>query len=388
MPASHASGAGYTVPSARRGGSPPAKPAGSKTTQVATRRSYLDVLRGLAVLVMMEAHVIDSWTREPDRHQRSYAESMVLGGFAAPLFLFVAGIGIAMSAGSKARKLGDDRAAARLVRNRGLQIFALAFLFRLQSLVLSNGEAWTLLKVDILNVMGLAIAGCALLWPLATGARTRAILFAALTALLVFVSPAVRAMAWLARLPDSIEGYIRPIPGLTNFALFPWTAFVTAGVVVGIVLDAARTRESDRRANVWLGAAGLTVTLLAWKSSFVAPLDSRSAFWTTSASFFFIRLGVMIAALTAAYVWEQRPTTRKRWSPLQAFGRSSLFVYWIHVEMVYGLVSLPLHHALTLTGAWMALAAFSLFILGCVAVKDTLVKWWRGSPLTREKAFA
>src|ERR1051325_3395218 len=125
MPASHASGAGYTVPSARRGGSP-AKP-GSRTTQVATRRSYLDVLRGLAVLVMMEAHVIDSWTREPDRHQRSYAESMVLGGFAAPLFLFVAGIGIAMSAGSKARKLGDDRAAARLVRNRGLQIFALAF---------------------------------------------------------------------------------------------------------------------------------------------------------------------------------------------------------------------------------------------------------------------
>ena len=69
-------------------------------TQVAARRSYLDVLRGVAVLVMMEAHVIDSWTREPDRHQHYFRQSMVLGGFAAPLFLFVAGIGVAMSAGS------------------------------------------------------------------------------------------------------------------------------------------------------------------------------------------------------------------------------------------------------------------------------------------------
>ena len=42
----------------------------------------------------------------------------------------------------------------------------------------------------------------------------------------------------------------------------------------------------------------------------------------------------------------------RRWSPLQAFGRSSLFVYWIHVEMVYGLISLPLHGALSLSWAW------------------------------------
>jgi len=34
----------------------------------AARRAYLDVLRGIAVLVMIEAHVIDSWTRDADRH--------------------------------------------------------------------------------------------------------------------------------------------------------------------------------------------------------------------------------------------------------------------------------------------------------------------------------
>jgi len=356
-------------------------------TAPGSRRTYLDVLRGIAVLVMMEAHVIDSWTREPDRHQHYFRQSMVLGGFAAPLFLFVAGIGVAVSASSKARRLGDERAAARMVRNRGLQIFALAFLFRLQSFVLSNGEAWTLLKVDILNIMGLAIAGCALLWRAVSTGRSRIVMFSAATASIVLATPAIRAIGWLSRLPDPFEGYIRPIPGLTNFSLFPWAAFVPAGVVIGILLDQARTRESDRRVNLWLGAAGAVLAFAAWRASFLPPLDPRSAFWTTSTSFFFIRLGLMTTCLTAAYLWEQRPW-RHRWSPVQALGRSSLFVYWIHVEMVYGLVSLPLHQAFSLIGAWISLGIFSVFILACVIAKNRLVNRWKGNPLTRERAFA
>jgi uncharacterized membrane protein len=34
------------------------------------RRGYLDWLRGLAVLIMIETHVLDSWTRFPDRETR------------------------------------------------------------------------------------------------------------------------------------------------------------------------------------------------------------------------------------------------------------------------------------------------------------------------------
>src|SRR3954451_560280 len=104
----------------------------------ATRRTHLDVLRGVAVLIMIEAHVIDSWTRVEDRHSRAFGESLILGGFGAPLFLLLAGVAVSMSAGSKARRLGDERAASRIVQRRGLEIFGLAFLFRLQSMVLGH----------------------------------------------------------------------------------------------------------------------------------------------------------------------------------------------------------------------------------------------------------
>lgn len=339
----------------------------------AARRTYLDVLRGVAVLIMIQTHVIDSWTRVADRSSRAFGEALILGGFGAPLFLFLAGVAVAMSAGSKARRAGDVRAAMRAVQKRGLQIFALAFVFRLQSLILSNGPAWTMLKVDILNVMGPAIVLAATLWGVARTTHARLAAFAAVTIAFVLATPVIRAMTALDALPNSLEGYLRPIPGLTNFTLFPWVGFVTAGGLVGVVLDQSRGAEADRRANIWLGAAGLAMAYAAYQASFLPPLHPLSRFWTTSISFFFLRLGILVAALGAAWLWEQRPT-RHRWSPLQQLGRSSLFVYWIHVELVYGLVSLPLHGAFSVAGAWTGFVGLCVLMLGVVVLKDHVTR--------------
>ena len=301
-------------------------------TNPAGRRTYLDLLRGVAVLIMIEAHVIDSWSRAADRHSRAFGESLILGGFGAPLFLFLAGIAVAMSAGSKARKLGDSEAAARAVQKRGLEIFLLAFVFRFQSLVLSHAPVWTMLKVDILNIMGPCIVAAAVLWGTVRSDRARATLFFVATLAIVLLTPVVRNFPGLASLPDWLEGYLRPIPALTNFTLFPWAAFVMAGGFAGVVLDVARTPNADRRANIAFALGGAIVALLAYEASFMPPLHERSSFWTTSASFFFIRLGAIVASVGVAYLWERRLTAGRRWSPLQLLGRDSFFIYWIHVD--------------------------------------------------------
>jgi uncharacterized membrane protein len=353
------------------------------------RRTSLDVVRGVAVLVMIEAHVIDSWTRPASRHTRAFGESLILGGFGAPLFLFLAGVAVAMSAGSKARRLGDAGAAMRAVQTRGLQIFLLAFVFRFQAMVLSHGQAWTLLKVDILNVMGLSIVAAATIWGLAGTPGRRLAAFAGATAAFVWLSPAVWSLEALAALPAWLEGYFRPIPGLTNFTIFPWTGFVTGGAIAGILLDQARLPAADRRLNLSFAAGGLLLAAISYRCSFLPALDPRSYFWTTSSSFFFLRLGLMVAVLGLAYVWEQRPGAGARWSPLQALGRNSLFIYWIHVEMVYGLMSDTLHGAFSLAGAWAALGAFWGLMLAVAAAKDwTIGKLKRGSALRNQLARA
>jgi uncharacterized membrane protein len=205
--------------------------------------------------------------------------------------------------------------------------------------------------------------------------RGRAIALGFATAALTFSTPLI-ASASIARLPDAIEAYIRPVAGLSNFVLFPWAAFVFAGALIGVVLHTTSTATaSESRAILVICAAGSAIAASAFAASYLPSAYLHSSFWHTSPSFFFIRAGVMTAAIGAAYAWQSRPGGLEKWSPLRQMGRSSLFIYWIHVEMVYGLISVPLHNALTLPQALLLFVVFSCFMLGCSIAKDRVVAW-------------
>ncbi len=98
------------------------------------RRSYLDWLRGVAVLIMIEAHVFDSWTRFPDNHTQEFAYAMILGGFGAPLFLFLAGVVVPLSAGVEVPAIRrPDGGVAGRGDARPADLSVLRFLFRVQA---------------------------------------------------------------------------------------------------------------------------------------------------------------------------------------------------------------------------------------------------------------
>ena len=342
------------------------------------RRGYLDWMRGLAVLIMIASHVLDAWTRVDARDGWLFRWAMIGAGFGAPLFLFLAGIAIPLSAGSKLRRTGDAGAASRAVVRRGFWVFGLAFLFRVQAWVLGWAPARTLLKVDILNIMGPSIAAAGALWGAFRSPRARGAAFAVATLAIAFLTPIVRITPLLDPLPDPVEGYIRPIRGLSNFCIFPWAGFVFAGGLVGVLLDNVRERDAEARLQIPLFAGGAALAIGAYAASFLPTPYTRSEFWGGSPAFFLLRTGVITAALAIAYVWNERRSAVVRWSPVQQLGRSSLFIYWIHVEMVYGLISLPLHKSLSFGAAGAALAAFAVFMLVCSIVKDLVVTWWSG----------
>ncbi len=338
------------------------------------RRGYLDWLRGVAVLIMIEAHVLDSWTRVSDRQGRGFFYAMILGGFGAPLFLFLAGVTVPLSASAKLRRTGNVRSASLAVVRRGLEIFGLAFLFRLQAWILGWGPVRSLLKIDILNIMGPSIAAAGAMWGFVNSTRARIVLFVIAAATVGFLTPIVRGLPLVLALPDAIRGYIRPVSGLSNFVIFPWAAFVFAGAILGVVLDAVHTSDQEQRANIGFLVAGATLTALAYWCSFLPSWYEQSNFWTTSPAFFFLRVGVMTTTVGFAYLWESHARMAGHWSPLQQLGRTSLFIYWIHVEMVYGLISRPWHKGLSLTQAWFAWALFSTFMLMCSVVKELVAQ--------------
>jgi uncharacterized membrane protein len=340
------------------------------------RQAYLDRVRGLAVLIMIEAHVLDSWTRVADRSRAGFGYAMVLGGFGAPLFLFLAGVSLVLSAESKYRRTNNFAASWKAVQARGWQVFGLAFLFRFQSYVLGRGSNPTaLLKVDILNIMGPAIAMAALAGSWTTTRNRRVVLFAVLAAAISMLTPIVRGTPLLNWLPGPIEWYFRPYAGRTNFTLFPWAGFVFAGAAVGVVIDGVRMADRAVRLQIGLLLMAILVAVAGYGASFLPSIYVESNFWTSSPTFFWLRAGVITLALPVAYFWDRSPWRGvvSRWSPVEELGRSSLFVYWIHVEMVYGFISRPLQRSLSVEGALLADMLFSAFLLSLVLLKNWLV---------------
>jgi uncharacterized membrane protein len=297
------------------------------------------------------------------------------------MFLFLAGVALPMMASARMRKGASAGEALRTVRRRGWEIFGLAFLFRLQSFVLSGGAPLlTLLKVDILNIMGPAMVGAGALLGLARRAWPKALLLAVAAVALTMLTPIVRATPWLAWLPDPVEWYLRPFPGQTTFTIFPWAGFLFAGAALGVVLDrlpADAGSYEEKRFVLALALVGPLIALAGYGASYLPPIYEQTNFWTSSPTFFFVRLGILVSLLPLAYAWERLTASRPA-SPLQYFGRASLFVYWIHVEMVYGVMSAALHQRLTFEEAVVAFVIFSAFLFGVAKGKDSLVAWWKG----------
>jgi uncharacterized membrane protein len=337
-----------------------------------SRRGYLDWLRGVAVLIMVEAHLFDAWVRALDRSERPYQWAIVVGGFSAPLFLFLAGVALALATGSRLRKGTTTSEAAALARRRGWQILGLAFLFRLQSFIISGGPfPQTLLKVDILNVMGLSMVLAAALWGI--GARNAwrggALVLGAL--FFAMVTPIVRASPFVTTLPYPIQWYFKAVAGSGAFTLFPWVGFLLLGAVIGFWLEGTRTEDDERRVMRVMTVVGPVIAVGGYLSTYLPTVYAGATFWTGSPTYFFVRIGVLITAIPIAYAWN---ALFRGWSPLRDLGVASLFVYWIHVEMVYGVVSFWIHKALTFEQAVVSYVAFTLFLYALVKLKDRIVR--------------
>jgi uncharacterized membrane protein len=364
------------------------------TEQRPGRRGYLDWMRGLAVVIMVGWHTLDAWTTPVDKASGAFWYCQLIGGFGAPIFLFLAGVSVALAAASRLRKSAalppSPWAAAWPMVKRGGWIWVLAILFRVQSDVLGGrttlGQLLVLdiirgntLKVDILNVMGPAITGAAVIWGLLRTPGWRIAGSIAAAAFFACATPGIRAWGALEALPDALEGYLRPFAGRTTFSFFPWAGFVFAGAAIGVLIDRTRDSVSERRLIVWLAVGGVAL----WIGSLVAAHGPSwfgpSDFWRTAPSFFFLRVGVLVAGIAACYLWEARPRLlgADPFSPMRQLGITSLFIYWIHVEMAYGGLSRPIKGQLPLPWSLLAFVLFLAAMLGLSLIKTAIAARWQ-----------
>jgi uncharacterized membrane protein len=348
------------------------------------RLAYIDWMRGLACVLMFQTHCYDSWLSPEARKTTLFMWSQLGGTLPAPLFLFLAGVSFALVTDKLRQKGLPGNVIARTTILRGAEILGLGLLFRLQEYVIARGWApWSdLLRVDILNTIGISMmlmgVMCAVL---SLGPASRQVfgLAAGAAALLISLLTPLFWTTWRPRwLPWPIESYIDGVHNLGQpqswlFPIFPWSAFAFAGLAVGFLLvsDWARQREAAVFAS--LGAVGVGLIYLArWMDARPVQIYSAYDFWHTSPNFFLIRVGLLLAILSVTYAWCRWGAGQWAFSPLIQLGQTSLLVYWVHIEFVYGRLSIvPKHGASIRTASSGLLVIF----LGMLALSILRTRW-------------
>ncbi|MGH9493535.1 MAG: hypothetical protein ACRD3B_00955, partial [Candidatus Sulfotelmatobacter sp.] len=98
-------------------------------------------------------------------------------------------------------------------------------------------------------------------------------------------------------------------------------------------------------------------------------------YWHTSPEFFLIRVGMLLVIITASYAWCRWGAGVWGFSPLIQLGQASLLVYWVHIEFVYGRVSILRKHAQGIGTASVGLAVIFLAMLGLAYVRTHWKQW-------------
>jgi len=336
------------------------------------RLSYIDWMRGLACLLMFQTHCFDSWLRPGLRDSALYHWSQLGGTLPAPLFIFLAGISMALVT-ERLREKGIARnTIAKQTAFRGAEIFALGLLFRLQEYALGyKWVPWTdILRVDVLNILGLCMILMALLCWLTSAeqiatARARSIAGALFVATLIaMLTPPLWTTHRPRFLPWPIESYINgvhifPEPQHWLFPLFPWAAFAFAGLAVGFLVYTSFARRNEALFFFLLGLAGVAACYLSrFLDESSIHLYAVYDYWHSNPNFLLLRCGILLIITFLVYAWCRWGLAQMGFSPVIQLGTTSLLVYWVHIEFVYGRFSI-----LPKRGCSIPKATFGLFVI-------------------------
>nr|MDQ3030917.1 heparan-alpha-glucosaminide N-acetyltransferase domain-containing protein [Myxococcota bacterium] len=135
--------------------------------QRSTRLGAIDAARGVAVLAMIEWHAADAWLDTAGRESFAFGWMQRVGGLAAPGFVLLAGLAIALVAPERP----DVRQTALGVA-RGLRIVLAGYALGLFACAVDHGGV--LEPRARVSIVAMAL-GLAALWAATTGSRSTAV---------------------------------------------------------------------------------------------------------------------------------------------------------------------------------------------------------------------
>jgi uncharacterized membrane protein len=309
------------------------------------RLAFIDLLRGWAVIVMIETHVVNATIQKSIAEAPWFEVINFINGLVAPTFLFASGMAFAVTTRRKREAYLSFGTPLLKQLWRLLFILIIAYIlhlpkFNLKAMLegLTERQVLVFLQADVLHCIAVTLL---FLQVVLFVVRTEKLLYrvgAAMGVVILFVTPFMWGVDWLTVMPAPLAAYLNGLH-FSLFPLFPWMAFILAGTIAGHAFSLSQDAPVPEggpafpiRRFAYAGGALILLSFVLMPLAWVYPTYD---YWRYSPAFVLLRLGIVLVFAAGAMAFE----LKKGVSPgslVTLVGRESLLIYTVHLMLIYG----------------------------------------------------
>ncbi len=296
----------------------------------------LDLFRGIAVLWMIETHVLDASLAKIWKQGWLFDHINLSNGFVSVSFLFCAGAGLWIRLSEKWDALKSREPLWGALLRRLGQILLIAYALNLRYFIhfppsISWYDVTRVFSGDILQVIAIDSFLAVFLFSLISSRRVLKAVYILFIALMFLSGPILGAWDPRPVLPLPFSMLLVSYP-IAQFPLIPWSGYFFAGAGV-----AAFFLSTPHRKRAAFSLLIFAVALLGFghftqnhPSPYLGFVD-----WYTSVGHSLFRIGIVIFVFSVFYLvdaFEKLPRIRA----LQLLGQESLFAYVLQMGVIFG----------------------------------------------------
>jgi uncharacterized membrane protein len=364
----------------------------SPSAPTSARLQFLDLFRGVFILIMVEGHTLRALLDPAIRQTAAFQLHELIHNLTGPAFLFASGASFVYS--TQAQWENYRRWGPKLRRRllRWLGVLAVGY-----GLQLSYRSLWRTLRDSTpeqfaflagLNILQCICLGLVLLQIVAMSVRDwrRFFWVAVLGTVAIGMATSFAWDAgsrWPVWLGSLVSGRTRSI-----FPLLPYAGFSFAGAAWGYLHALARKQEGERQFLVRCTGLCALLSVVSVALSFLPLPEIYSDFWYTSPLFLFLRVGIL-GMIAAGLRWPDpspllgtppaEVPTREPGRGLRLLavtGRESLMIYVVHLLVLYGSAFNPDTSLVKLLGTKQSLGGALLILALFASAMVLLGVWW------------
>lgn len=312
----------------------------SKSLSTGKRFEFIDILRGLSVLWMIEAHITDDVLWDQAKSTTLFNLISISNGFVATTFLFCAGAGFYIATARKFEDYKNFRKPLWIYLRKLAFILFIAYAMHLptrdffQLFTLTHDQYVRFLECDILQTIVYSSLLALFFFFVISNIKYLKYISIIIALMAYYLTSFVWAIDPFKYLPTFFATWFAEWP-VSHFPLLPWTGHFFGGLAITSFFMESNNKK---KFALWLGLLSfiLSIVMLILKDLPLPNYPHAEDWWHTSPSHFLFRFSVIAFLFSILFYFEDFLKDRFFAKPLTLMGRESLLLYVGNVILIYG----------------------------------------------------